>query len=409
MKRYLLLIVVVLIEQMSGFTQSFQVIDGIPRLPVYANTGSVASPANGMLIYSTADLKPMVYNGSSWSDLCTNSLTATTENYFVVKGGIPYIPAKTTVGGTPTAGAMYYSTTDNAIMVYNGTTWEKLRLIGNSSFSTSSGFSTNTTLKVFQIPVQASAPTGAAGAIYINSGTKKFNYYNGSWTALSCSVTCGDDLVKVHTFGDGVTAGIAGDVYTITYKTVSSNLAGPNSSTYKCWIIQNLGASSQASDATDATSSSRGWFWQFNRKQGHKNTGTEGTTENIPMFSYADPINEALDWQTANDPCALLLGTGWRIPTSTEWTYADGASGGNWSTAASTYSSVLKLHMAGYIWVNIGMAQQPITNTGQRGVYSSSTRYSSTLPYYLQTQVGTSAIASAYNKFFGYSIRCLKE
>ena len=63
-------------------------------------------------------------------------------------------------------------------------------------------------------------------------------------------------------------------------------------------------------------------------------------------------INENSDWLAANDPCALELGSGWRLPTSTEWTNVD-ASGG-WTDWNGPWNSALKMHAAGYLLVSDG-------------------------------------------------------
>ena len=70
------------------------------------------------------------------------------------------------------------------------------------------------------------------------------------------------------------------------------------------------GADHQATAVDDATEASAGWYWQFNRKQGYKHTGTTV----IPAWNTTS-IDEDSDWIPANDPCAIELGAGWRIPT----------------------------------------------------------------------------------------------
>jgi len=130
---------------------------------------------------------------------------------------------------------------------------------------------------------------------------------------------------------------------TVSYGTVATALGGTGT---KCWITQNLGADHSATNVNDATEASGGWYWQFNRTQGFK-IADDGITR-TPNTGWINPISETSDWTAANDPCTLLLGTGWRIPTSYEWTIA-GNNGALGSTALS-YSSVLKLHGAGYFW-----------------------------------------------------------
>ncbi|MDD5097933.1 MAG: hypothetical protein PHU59_05565, partial [Candidatus Omnitrophica bacterium] len=101
---------------------------------------------------------------------------------------------------------------------------------------------------------------------------------------------CGESLEVAHTAG--TTAPVT---KTVTYGTVLSSLSGAS----KCWITQNLGATNQATAATDATEAAAGWYWQFNRKQGFKHDGTTRT----PTTTWITSISESSDWLAANDPC----------------------------------------------------------------------------------------------------------
>ena len=175
----------------------------------------------------------------------------------------------------------------------------------------------------------------AQSLLIFNTTTKCYEgYLDGAWKQLACSFTCGNTLTVTHDDAGSV----APVNKTVTYGTILTDLTGSN----KCWITRNLGASNQASSATDATEASAGWYWQFNRKQGYKHDGTNRTPNT--WISY---INESYDWQAANDPCTILLGTGWRIPTYSEWENADNT--GGWNNYTQTYNSVLKLHAAGYL------------------------------------------------------------
>ncbi|MCK5026637.1 MAG: hypothetical protein KAS15_08625, partial [Nanoarchaeota archaeon] len=142
---------------------------------------------------------------------------------------------------------------------------------------------------------------------------------------------CGDDLVVNHVVGN-----VAPVTKSVTYGTVLTDLTGEN----KCWITRNLGASQQASSATDATEASAGWYWQFNREQGYKYSTTR-----TPSTYWNDYISQDSDWTAANDPCTRELGAGWRLPTKIEWANAD--SNGAWDNRDDAYKSVLKIHAAG--------------------------------------------------------------
>jgi hypothetical protein len=75
------------------------------------------------------------------------------------------------------------------------------------------------------------------------------------------------------------------------------------------------GADHQAGAVDDAKEASAGWYWQFFRKQGYKHDGTTIT----PGSTWESIIIEDSEWTSANDPCGLEFGNGWRIPTQLEW------------------------------------------------------------------------------------------
>jgi len=183
---------------------------------------------------------------------------------------------------------------------------------------------------------------------------------------------------------------------TVSYGTVATNLSGK----LMCWTTQNLGADHQAISATDATEPSGGWYWQFNRSQGY-----QYTTSRYPA-TWVSTINETSDWVQANDPCSLLLGSGWRIPTSLEYATAAGAPQ-NWANSTNTYSSILKLHAAGY-FVNGG-----ITSKGIAGEYWSSTQTNATNAAYLSFDAASCAIAATNTNnaksTYGFSLRCIRD
>ncbi len=72
---------------------------------------------------------------------------------------------------------------------------------------------------------------------------------------------------------------------------------------------------------------------------------------------WISSISENSDWLPANDPCTLLLGSGWRLPTLIEWETADAT--GGWDNYNETFASVLKLHAAGYLDGSDGLVTNP--------------------------------------------------
>jgi hypothetical protein len=249
------------------------------------------------------------------------------------------------------------------------------------------------------VPSPISTSTATAVSTIIPGLPGATNYHFRVWAQNSAGTTYGNDMtfitlcginfIKTHTSGDVAPVG-----KTVNYGTVETNLSGAT----KCWITQNLGADNQAASATDATEAAAGWCWQFNLKQGYKHDGTSRT----PNTTWISSIDEASDWTAANDPCTILLGTGWRIPTSTEWTNAD--NNGGWGNYNGTYASVLKLHAAGYLDFNSGA----LFSRGSSGTYWSSMQSSNTNGMNLLFGNGGSGMSN-YIKAFGFSVRCLRD
>ena len=203
------------------------------------------------------------------------------------------------------------------------------------------------------------------------------------------SFTCGQNVAINHVAG-----AVAPVNKTTTYNTVT-NIPGETS---KCWITSNLGSDHQASTVNDATEASAGWYWQFNRKQGYKHDGTTRT----PNTTWISSISETSDWITANDPCAIELGPGWRIPTNTEWYDVDAS--GNWTNWNGPYNSGLKIHAAGDLNRNNGSLE----SRGSRGNYWNSAQIDGTLAWNLGFGSGDSDV-NGNAKAFSFSIRCLRE
>ena len=190
---------------------------------------------------------------------------------------------------------------------------------------------------------------------------------------------------------------VAGDVApvdkTVTYGTVT-NVPGIAT---KCFITSNLGADQQATAKDDATEASAGWYWQFNRKQGYKHDGTIRT----PNSTWITSFWEYYDWQPANDPCSLELGSGWRIPTYTEW----GIVSYGWPNWDGPWNSALKMHAAGYLDGTDGSLQY----RGSVGHYWSSWYFS----YYQSRDLYFNSTFFNNNQWddkrYGFTLRCLRD
>jgi len=155
----------------------------------------------------------------------------------------------------------------------------------------------------------------------------------------------------------------------------------------------------QATVVSDGTEASAGWYFQFNRKQGYKHDGSTRT----PSTAWnATNDNLSATWEAAKDPCAIELGTGWRIPTNTEWTNVDAS--GSWTNWNGPFGSALKLHAAGYLFYSDGS----LDYRGSFGYYWSSTQYDATNGWYLFFN-SSSSYMNANPKSYGYSVRCLRD
>ena len=180
---------------------------------------------------------------------------------------------------------------------------------------------------------------------------------------------------------------------TVSYGTVT-NIPGATS---KCWITSNLGADHQATAKDDATEASAGWYWQFNKKQGYKQDGSTVT----PAWTITS-ISENSDWLLVNDPCALELGFGWRIPTSTEWTNIQTA--GSWTNWTMAWNSALKLHAAGFVLNDDGS----IDSRGTLGDFWSSMQNDASIAWYANAYSTSSSLGAGF-KSSGISVRCIKD
>jgi len=231
------------------------------------------------------------------------------------------------------------------------------------------------------------------------------NYTSYVWAYNSCgnstpvTLTQSTSVCPYNCSGGITIDHIAGEVApvnkTVTYDQVTSLPGEPS----KCWISSNLGASSQATAVSDASENAAGWYWQFNRKQGYKH---DGATLTPAVVWDVTNDNTASTWQASQDPCAIEMGTGWRIPTMTEWENV--YTGGGWATWSGPWGSNLKLHAAGYLYYVDGT----LYGRGANGIYWSSTQYNSGSAWDLNFN-SISVYVSLHHKSYGFSIRCLKE
>jgi hypothetical protein len=231
----------------------------------------------------------------------------------------------------------------------------------------------------------------AAGLMVYNLSSDKPVYFDGtSWKNFDGTAAwfgCGVPLEIIHQIGL-----VAPVNKTVKYGTVTNVPGEPQ----KCWITSNLGSDRQATAVNDASESSAGWYWQFNREKGFKHDGTTRT----PGTAWINSMDENSNWIPSHDPCALELGTGWRIPTSSEWTNVDNA--GTWTNWNGLWNSDLKMHAAGWLWDIDGT----LANRGSTGYYWSNTQYT-TIYGYLLLFASSYCNINYYGKIFGFPVRCI--
>ena len=354
-----------------------------PRVALTAINSAlpVTSPVSGLLVYNTAtagtspnNVMPGYYywNGTTWSQLSLLSGGAGTANF---------------VSKWSSAGTL-----SNSLLYDNGSNVG----IGTTSPEASAAMDISSINKGFLPPRMTTAQRNtiaspAEGLVIYNTDQKTLNVYNGmGWKSVTpiTDFVCGSTIVINHAAG-----AVAPVNKTVVYGTVTG-IPGELS---KCWITRNLGASQQATVVSDNTEASAGWYWQFNRKQGY-----QYTTTRLPNTTWISSISETSDWFSANDPCTIELGTGWRIPTKTEWTNVDAS--GSWTNWNGPFGSALKLHTAGVL----GSSDGSLGGRGSDGYYWSSTQDVASYGRYLYFSSGNSIMYSNY-KAFGFSARCVRD
>jgi hypothetical protein len=286
---------------------------------------------------------------------------------------------------TPTAGT-HVATPEQ--ITWN---WNVVEGAAGYKWNTTDNFSTATDVGTSTSHVETGLACGTSYTRYVWA-------YHSCGTSNSLAMTqstgacfvCGTTLNINH---------VAGNVCPVSKTTTYATVTGVPGAESKCWITSNLGSDHQATVVSDATEPSAGWIWQFNRMQGYKHDGTTRT----PSTAWISSIDEYSSWTTANDPCAIELGTGWRLPTSTEYTQVDAS--GNWSTWSGPFGSLLKMHAAGRLDYYTGN----LDSRGVKGFYWSNTQSAYTYMGQDFNFAYNSSSVGMHQKSFGFSVRCLKD
>lgn len=203
-----------------------------------------------------------------------------------------------------------------------------------------------------------------------------------------------------HGYVQGVTPANAETFRNRSYPTVKANWPGPGGN--KVWLGVNLGATHEPANSVDDRASRAGWYFQFNRKQGFHHNGEVPT----PQWRIQS-INEDTNWEITNDPCRILLGSPWRVPTVEEiraFREASVSRGGmGEGNRTSAFNSRLRLHAAGELHSFDG----DLRNRGNFGRYWASTQLNRTDGEAFS--FGDSSRTYGSNKAFGRPVRCIRD
>lgn len=307
------------------------------------------------------------------------------------------ITAGPTLNAAPAAPVALAATSTTATSFYANWT-----LTGGTYFldvSTSSAFGSF-------VPGYNNLSVGAVNT-YNVTGLSMGVYYYRVRAQNACGTSANSNVIGVALCSNLTvthTAGTTAPVTkTLTYEIIGSNLSGAP----LCWITRNLGADNQATAEDDITEGSAGWYWQFGRPRGFKHDGTTLTPS--PMVS--PPVGNTT-WTVANDPCAILLGAGWRLPTRTEWNNV--RINGAWTNSTDAFNSVLKLHMAGQIYYTTGPLDGRSTGNNLGYYWSATPDSGSNTIFGLPIMLNTGSIYVAnHNDFmmekaYALPVRCVK-
>lgn len=330
---------------------------------------AISNPTDGLLVYCT-DCSPdgiagcmAIYMGGQWFTFSVNDCPSS-----------PAAPAE----GTHDPGRTQITWNWNIVTGATGYKWNT-----TDNYATAENLGTLTT----------KTETGLTEAIPYTRYAWAYNSCGYSivtvLTDTTLTLQCGDDLMVEHVAGT-----VAPVSKSVTYGTVN-NVPGEES---KCWITTNLGADYQAYAVNDNSEQSAGWYWQFNKQQGYKHDGGTRT----PNTTWITSISENSNWLAANDPCNLLLESGWRLPTYAE--YNNVITYGGWADCDDAWGSLLKMHAAGYLNYSSGA----LMNRGTYGYYWSSVQISNTNSWRLYFSTGNCTMGNL-NKAYAFTVRCLKN
>jgi len=294
---------------------------------------AIANPDAGLMVYNTDTHCLMFYNNTAFKCTYANStlsqvnivpgdaaptfdgVTNAIEN---MSNTVPKPPSYPYVGETVAATPTGYKGNTQGPTIYQ---WFRYDDAAGTVNRTAIIGATASTYKL--TAADAGKYIGVSAQPTASSGTSPgFAVYA---TPLTMPVwKCGMEFTMWHNSAGGV-APITGDV---KYKTVIHE--------GYCWLAQNLGASDQAPTVDNAEEKYAGWYWQHNRSKGY-------TYKSQSSWSSGSDKS----WASSADPCYLLLGGSWKVPSDNRLKDLISPSGHGldyyWGR------TTLKLHYGGYI------------------------------------------------------------
>lgn len=208
-------------------------------------------------------------------------------------------------------------------------------------------------------------------------------------------------LIASHGYVEGVSPSNSQNYQERTYPTVQANWPGPGGD--KVWLSRNLGANDEPISSVDDRSGNAGWYFQFNKKQAFHHNGNVP----IPQWRFSSIVENSA-WDLANDPCHILLGEPWRIPTVEEIRAFHEASrnrgGMGEGNRTDAFNSTLKLHAAG----ELASFDGKLRGRGENGRLWTSDQFTpSNGEAFGFAADGSGTFGS--NKAFGRPVRCIMD